>query len=397
MSELRIAVCGAKGRGALLAMLYQKHPQCRVVAIADRDPAAFDFHRERLTECDFTPYYDVDRMLAEAEFDWLFVATPDHTHHALTLAGLRAGHHVYVEKPMCQTVAQADEICRQAEAMQRHVVVGFELRYARPALRLRQLIQDGAIGRMVHGYCVDSINIGYSYFLRNYRHRALGVGTLMQKGTHSLDLILSFVGSEPRRIYASGGRDFFGQDPAYAGRHCRDCDERETCKFSADTLKKWRGVYLERGDNARDQCVYDPHMDTEDNVSMLVDFANGVRLTYAEIDFDPDYKREFTFVGTEGKISLVMGAEADEQGIIRLRRRHEAAEIIDCGVGEGSHFGADDAMRSAFIEAALQGGTIQPDARQGRASVAMVAAAIESMGSGLPADIPAYQGVEQAV
>lgn len=392
MDELRIAVISAQGRGAYLAQAYDQHPRCRVVAIADRNPEAFQNGRERLEGIAYQPYGDVAEMIGKESPDWLFVASPDRTHHALTLLGLRAGCHVYVEKPMCQTITQADEICRAAEEAGRQVTVGLELRYAVPVVKLREMLRGGAIGKLITGYCVDSVGRGFTYFRRDYRKREFSGGLLLQKGVHSIDLINDFVDSEPSRVYATGGKDFFGQDERYAGRFCRDCDERETCPyaFAADQPA------MERGEHAKDHCVWDPAADVEDNTLVLTDYHNGARVSYHEIHFTPDYKREFTFIGSEGRVSLVMGQTEDENGVIHLHRLHEEPEVIRAAPGGGGHYGADDLMRDAVIEAALRGEGARPNARDGRGSVAIAAGAVASIDTGAPVSIPALAEVVAA-
>ncbi len=399
-APIRIGVVGLRGRGSYLAQQYHRPPEMAVTALCDTDPDAFDARPERTKGLEAARYTDLDTMLREETLDWVLLATPDRTHHALTLKILRAGVHLFLEKPMCQTVDEADEIVRAVDETGRNLVVGCELRYAEPVEQFRALLREGTIGRILHGTCIDSIERGFSYFLRDYRKKKFSHGLLMQKGIHSIDLINDFVNSEPVRVFADGGLDYFGSGGAEReGLHCRDCGETETCPYYAGQIPSWSGDFLVKGEHARDHCVWDPTSDVEDNTVCVVNYASGVRLSYTEVHFAPDYRREFHFIGTEGRLSLVLdqtpmegdSVDLQEEGRearITLRRRRQPPEDIPTSSPGGSHWGADDRMRDHLIEAIRQGGTIEPGVRAGRASVAVAAAALRSIETGLPVEIP---------
>ncbi len=400
---VRFGVLSARARGAYLAMIFHQHPRAEVLAIADPDPTAFDDGQPRYDRAGLTGFrrYNDSLELMAAEkgnLDWIIIASPDRTHHSLTLAALRHGYHVLVEKPMCQTLAEAEEIIRVSEETGQQVVVGCELRYASPMQQFRRLLREGAIGRILHGYCIDSVERGFTYYLRDYRKRQWSGSLLLQKGVHSLDLINDFVDSQPERIYADGGKDLFGRDPACAGRHCRDCAEQTTCPYSAYQVSSWNGNFLARGEHARDHCVFDPAADVEDNTIILIRYANGIRVSYNELHFAPDYRREFHFVGTDGKASLVLDqsrrddepVELQEDGgraSITITHRHKSPCSIPVERSQGGHWGGDERLRDALVEAALAERRMRPDARDGWAALAICHGAHESMASGLPITI----------
>lgn len=403
MKTVRFGVLSARSRGAYMAMIYNQHPNAKVVAIADPDPTAFDDGQERFARggiTDFRKYHDPSEMLEKEKgnVDWIIVASPDHTHFEMTIKALKAGYHVFIEKPMCQTIEQADEIDRASAETGKNVVVGCELRYAQPVISFRELLRGGTIGRILHGYCVDSVEVGFTFFLRDYRKKKWATNLLLQKGVHSIDLINDFVGAEPVRVYADGGLDYFGQDPKAAGKYCRDCEEKNTCPDSAYRVPSWKGKFMEKGEHARDHCVYDPASDVEDNTIVIINYANGVRVSYNEIQFSPEYKREFHFIGTDGRASLVLdqttyrGKEVDIQAegrrvILTITKRNQVTQRIETPLPSGSHWGGDHLMRDALVAATLKGESIHPDAAGGRAAMAIGYAAEKSVQAGVPVAI----------
>jgi predicted dehydrogenase len=395
MCAVKIGAVGLMGRGSYLAGIYHNPPETEVVALCDCNEAAFDFHPERMNGINARRYLSSSEMYKKEKLDWILLATPDRTHHQLILEALRAGVNVFAEKPMAQTIDECDEICRVCRETGKIIVVGCELRFAAPVVKFRELLRGGAIGRIIHGYCVDSIERGFSYFLRDYRQKKWSNGLLMQKGVHSLDLINDLIDSMPVRVFADGGLDYFGQDEAMRGKHCRDCERKDTCPDGAYQIPSWKGDFLEKGEHARDHCVYDPEADVEDNTAVIINYASGARVTYSEIHFAPEYKREFHFIGTEGRASLVMDQtpvkdekvnlhESGREVSITITKRRERTVEVPVEMPTGGHWGADDRMRDAVLEAMVGRKQIEPGPRAGRDAVAIAYAALKSIESGLP-------------
>ena len=109
-----------------------------------------------------------------------------------------------------------------------------------------------------------------------------------------------------------------------------------------------------------------------------------MRVSYNEISFAPDYKREFHFVGTEGRASLVLG---DVEMAITITKKGQKPENISVECSAGSHWGGDALLRDELVKGALAGARMRPDAYDGRMSTAIVFAANQSMESKIPVEI----------
>jgi predicted dehydrogenase len=135
---LNLAVIGTGGRGKQLASEMMRHPDARVIAIADPNERA-DYERfyykktagrlvvHEMIEAGYAQkkakgeyagckeYADYRRMLEkEKSIDAVVVATPDHVHAAATLAAIGLGKHVYCEKPLTRTVEEARRVAKEA-------------------------------------------------------------------------------------------------------------------------------------------------------------------------------------------------------------------------------------------------------------------------------------------
>ena len=76
------------------------------------------------------------------------IAAPAALHADLTRRAIEAGKHVFVEKPLALTVAEAEELCALAERRDRQLMVGHLLQYHPAFIKLRGLVRDGALGRL---------------------------------------------------------------------------------------------------------------------------------------------------------------------------------------------------------------------------------------------------------
>ena len=137
---------------------------------------------------------DLSEVLSSAEVDAVVVATPDHTHHEITLAALRAGKAVLVQKPLAPTSEQAEELVVAAEESGVVLCVAFMHRFVDEAVTLAGLIREGALGEL-HMVRLRNATGGAGWsrwFYERPEHGAGGVA--MQLGVHGIDLLLHLFG-----------------------------------------------------------------------------------------------------------------------------------------------------------------------------------------------------------
>ena len=165
-----------------------------LVAVADPDPEAV----ERATAGRRARGFDdVDRMLAEEELDLVSIVAPTSLHLPVTLAALRAGANVLVEKPIAATPDEATEMIEAARTAGRMLTVGHIERF-NPAIReLRRRLTDGELGRI---FQIKATRLG------PFPDRIRDVGVVVDLAPHDLDVMRYLVDSEPIRLYAETER-----------------------------------------------------------------------------------------------------------------------------------------------------------------------------------------------
>lgn len=165
-----------------------------LIAVADPDPAAV---ARATTGRRTRGFDDAERMFAEEELDVVSIVAPTSLHLPLTLAALRSGAHVLVEKPIAATREEALRMITAAEEAGRILTVGHIERF-NPAIReLHRRLEAGELGRI---FQVHATRLG------PFPARIRDVGVVVDLGPHDIDIIRYLVGSEPIRIHAEAER-----------------------------------------------------------------------------------------------------------------------------------------------------------------------------------------------
>ena len=98
-------------------------------------------------------YNDYRKLLERKDIDAVVIATPDHTHAPATLAALESGRHVYCEKPLTHTIAEARRVTETARKHKRVTQMGTQIHASGNYRRVVELIQSGAIGDIREAHC----------------------------------------------------------------------------------------------------------------------------------------------------------------------------------------------------------------------------------------------------
>jgi predicted dehydrogenase len=124
-----------------------------VVALCDVDENLAVQARREFPRASFD--IDFRRVVDRKDVDAVVVATPDHTHAIITLAAIRAGKHVYCEKPLTHTVYEARQVAEAAARHKRVTQMGTQIHAGSNYRRVVELVQSGAIGKVreVHVWC----------------------------------------------------------------------------------------------------------------------------------------------------------------------------------------------------------------------------------------------------
>ena len=192
MREVRIAQVGAGNWGKNLLRNYLSMDDVRVVAVCDEDPKVLAAVSEQSPDIHATTRFD--DILQRDDLDGVVIATQTPLHYPMASAALKQQLHVFVEKPMAQTAAEAAALVALSDEMDRHVMVGHLLLY-HPAFRhVEGLIQEGTLGRIYYLYSVR-VNLGI------IRQRENALDSL---APHDLSVALAYLNQKPVAVSATG-------------------------------------------------------------------------------------------------------------------------------------------------------------------------------------------------
>ena len=198
MSSRRRLRAGVVGLGMMgrnhVRVWDESVPGVELAAVADPDGAAV----ERATSGRRARgYASAEHMLDEERLDLVSIVAPTSLHLPVTLAALRAGANVIVEKPIAATREEALEMIAAAAAAGRMLTVGHIERF-NPAIReLRRRLQAGELGRI---FQIKATRLG------PFPARIRDVGVVVDLAPHDIDVMRFLVASEPIRLYAETER-----------------------------------------------------------------------------------------------------------------------------------------------------------------------------------------------
>ncbi|MBI3973738.1 MAG: Gfo/Idh/MocA family oxidoreductase [Chloroflexi bacterium] len=132
-----------------------------------------------------------EELLSRADVDAVIVDTPDAFHYELVMAAVRHGKHVFCEKPLAPDIGQAREMAAAVERAGLRSMMGFSTRFSPVIQNVKRLIDEGAIGRILHVHA-QAFNAGLlaerpRWSWRTDKARS-GTGILGDLGSHMLDL-----------------------------------------------------------------------------------------------------------------------------------------------------------------------------------------------------------------
>ncbi len=192
MNRVRIAVVGAGPWGTNHVRVVAAEARCELAAIVDRDPAA----RARAQALGplATMHAELESVLGDDSIDAVVIATPAATHATFTQAALRAGKHVLVEKPLARASADASAVAAAAARSDRTVLVGHLMVFHPAVVRLRELLESGALGQL-HYVRATRANLGRIRSDEN---------ALWSFGPHDLSMLDYLLGKSPTSVTARG-------------------------------------------------------------------------------------------------------------------------------------------------------------------------------------------------
>ena len=318
----RIGVVGLGYWGPNLARNFDRLPGAELRWICDQSQEA----RERwaVSFPDARSSGDLDELLEDPELDAVVVATHVPSHAALAVRALGAGKHCFVEKPLAQSVAEADQVLAAAREAGRVLMVGHLLEYHPGVEKLKEIADSGELGDIFYLYS-NRLNLGV---LRPDEN------ALWSLGAHDVSVLLHLAGGEePSECQARGESDMQPgiEDVVF-------CSLRFPSGLAAHLHLSWLDPHKER----RFTVVGSKKMATFDDMEI------ERKVTVYDKGFDQKYESYGEYVTRSGDI---WSPHVSNEEPLRIECRHFIERIAD---GREPRSGGESGLRVVRVLEALK-------------------------------------------
>ncbi|XP_034001406.1 uncharacterized protein zgc:154075 isoform X1 [Trematomus bernacchii] len=382
-ATVRLIVVGAGCRGEIYSSFGSIHPErLKVVGVADPRKFARTKLQQQHNVVDENIFEDWHTMVEREKFaDAVAICTPDRLHKEPAVAFAKKGYHVLLEKPMATTAEDCTaivEACTQSGVM---LSVGHVLRYDPVIHNIKELIDAGAIGDVMHIQHLEPVgfwHFAHSFVRGNWRNEEESSFALLAKSCHDIDLIHHWAGARRcLKVTSFGSVSHFGKKdkPAGAGNRCLDCSIEADCPYSArkiymDRVKQGNTGWpvsvicpnsspdiesvteaLETGPYGR--CVYECDNDVCSNQVVNMEFEGGLTAAFSMVAFTEEIcKRKTTIYGSKGELSCD-GHEVRVFDFLTQRstKRSPLSGAPRRFMSMSGHGGADYYLMDAFVSA----------------------------------------------
>jgi predicted dehydrogenase len=251
------AVIGTGNRGFHLLTGVLEQPEAKVAAVCDIKPDRLDKAASAAAKHNPNTYTDWRKIIDRKDIQAVFVATPPHLHAEMAIAALRAGKHVYCEKPIGVNAAQVRDLYRVAKASKHVFVAGQQLRSMQTYLEAVRKIREGAIGEIlwVKAQRHASADLPHDGSSGDwYFDVTKSGGYLIEQSVHNLDLCNWVIGAHPSKACGFGATALYKNDPP--GRTIFDCGTLSFDYPNGVKMSFTQNVFHPRGMPAGNQYVY---------------------------------------------------------------------------------------------------------------------------------------------
>lgn len=369
---MKLALIGAGQRGMIYANYAYEKKNVEICAVVEPHDVRRSIAAEKFNIKEENQFTSVEDFLAKKiECDAVILATMDKDHFKQTMAVLDSGYDILLEKPISPDPKECLLISEKAKKLGRKIIVCHVLRYTKFFSALKDIIDSGELGKVIaiqHNENVGNFHIAHSFVRGNWRRSDETSPIIMQKSCHDMDILSWLVGSEAKKIASFGSLSHFKAENAPEGSstRCLECKVADKCQYNAvkaympvrggwpaavltsDQSEEGIMEALKTGPYGR--CVYHCDNDVCDNQLTLIEFKNGVNVSFVLSGFTNFMGRTLKIMCEKGEIRATEESETIEitrftpNTVERVEKTVIRPEKVD-----GFHGGGDSLLMEDFI------------------------------------------------
>ena len=330
-----------------------ENDKCRLVAIVDLRPE--DELRSELEGCgapEASIYRTPEEMYENEKLDGVIIGTRCSLHTKMALINANYGIPVLLEKPVATTDEDLLALEGIVDTMNEKTLVSFPLRVAPIAIKAKEIIDSGVLGKISQVQGINNVPYGRGYYHKWYRDDNETGGLFLQKSTHDLDLI-QFILSEPKPVMVSATETkniFVGDMPA--GLKCADCQKRAECPERDLNVASYGDRY-----QIGEYCAFAVDTGNHDSASVIVQYADGMHAVYSQnfVARKAAGRRGLRIIGYNATLEFEFNSKCID---IFYHNENKNEHIDMTAASEHSHGGGDLKMIDAYVK--MLGGEKSP-------------------------------------
>ncbi len=359
MQKLKIAIIGTGSRGVYcFGKILSRRDDVEITALCDTNSVRVRAAAEVLN---IKPnlYTSIDDMAAKETLDAVVITTKDSEHYICAKKAMIAGWNVLIDKPLATKAEDGKELIALAEKTGKTLMIGFNLRHSPVLKRLKELIDDGTLGRVFIAENREFYNGGRTYMSRWNRSFASTGGLWIHKASHDFDIFNWLLGfPKPLRVSSFAAVNVLDKDHLpfeleegkTPGPDCNHCPYQDKCRdkyvLSEEDLKFWGDEAVAEDGYVKNLCMYLSDKDNHDNGLAMVEYENDIKVSLFE-----------TFIGSKGDRIYTIGGDKAIAEVSLTNRTitvtpRWGGEIVTYTVPipEGGHGGADPGLVDTFCK-----------------------------------------------
>ncbi len=330
---------GSRLRDVIRRVLDAAKGRINVAAVYDPDPLSVQSFIAEFGN-GASVYDNEEKAIGHPESEWVFIGSWN-CHHARQIqSAFSHGKNVFCEKPLATTIEDCLAVREAMERTHSIFAFGLVLRYSNHYRKLRELLDSGAIGKLVSFEFNETLGIDHgAYIFGNWRRDREYAGShILEKCCHDLDLANWLTDSLPVKVASFGGKNVFAPENGFLQ------EEAEAHFQEMSPYVKWK---------SKDPRSVDPFSAGStimDNQVVILEYANGTRATFHTNAHSTQPERRFYLNGTKGAIraDLLMGK-------LELTQVNGETTVISTLPPGDMHGGGDEIMAEHLAGCMLDG------------------------------------------
>ena len=376
MKKIKVILIGAGHRGiGYTNIMANLNEQFEVVAVAEPIDSRRSYIKEKhkipdeLCFTDWKPLLELGKIA-----DVALIATMDRQHFEPAMKAIDLKYDLLLEKPIAPTPEECIKLTENAKKNKTRVVICTVLRYTKIFIVLKNLIDEGRIGRIMsvnHEECVGNIHQSHSFVRGNWGNVSRSSAMLLQKSCHDIDILQWLIGKKCKSVQSFGTLSYFKRENDFADtpEYCIEgCPIGEKCPYNAvklyldDKENWWFRTTCARHPNPDDEiikeaithtqygkCVYKCDNDVVDHQTVNMLFDDDVTVTFTMNAFN-EGGRFIHIMGTKGEIRAALDGGAPIE-LYEFETKEKTTIPLTGKDGiAGGHAGGDDGLINTLYE-----------------------------------------------